>query len=153
MEKIHLRFWNRHCEVALTTKAATSVQKCRRRANKANAVSWKLSALEAATYQRNSRCVLCRRRLSSHAVSFISFCYYSNCPPWDWFILVLARVPHWGIKWQAASIPIWRRAECLTMCWRAARHTQGPRKSQRRGMKGAGAIAASGAAFTRKAPT
>ncbi len=111
-----------HGNVAQTTKAATSVLKCKRKPTR-QSLSLESSALKASTHQQNSCCFLCCRRLFSSQ----RFFFFIHTVPPENGVCVSACAPHWGIKWQAGSIRTdlsvrWRDSiECFWMCWRFAR--------------------------------
>lgn len=128
------------CNVALTTKAATSVLKCKRKPTRQSLSPESCQRLRLPPIHRTP-------------AVFSAAGVYSLSPAPEWCLCVGA-VPHWGIKWQAGSIKTdlivrWRdSAECLWMCWRSARATRVLGNTSQ-GMKGAPVTAEE---FTQSSP-
>ena len=134
-----------------TTKAATSVLKCKRKPTRQ---SLSLESCQCLRHLPSTELLLCSP-LQAFIFSqcllllFLFFFFIHTVPLLKMMFVCVPRMPHWGSKWQAGSIKTdlivrWRdSAECLWMCWCSARTVKVLRnKSQR--MKGAGVIAASG---------
>lgn len=110
-----------HCNVALTTKAATSVLKCKRKPTRQSL------SLESCQRSRHLPINGTPAVFSAAGVYFLTASFFFFLFPQSLLKMVFVCVPHWGIKWQAGSIRTdlserWRDSvECLSMCWRSAR--------------------------------
>lgn len=114
-----------HCNVAVTTKAATLVLECKRKPTRQSL------SLESCQRLRHLPINWTPAVFFAAGAYFLTAILFLPAVPLQNDVCVSPCAPHWGIKWQAGSIKTdlivrWRdSAECFRMCWCCA-HTIKP---------------------------